>query len=91
MTGFRLRHGAGAIAIAIALGSVLACAGPAAAGPKAAEPTRIAAAELSRAADSADGASAIVKSDEEPGCYRARKRLWVEGEGWIVRRVTTCR
>jgi hypothetical protein len=23
-------------------------------------------------------------------CNRSRKRLWVEGEGWIVRRVTTC-
>jgi len=23
-------------------------------------------------------------------CDRSRKRLWVEGEGWIVRRVTTC-
>ena len=23
-------------------------------------------------------------------CPRERKRLWVEGEGWIVRRVTTC-
>ncbi|MGO4705895.1 hypothetical protein AB4072_08985 [Microvirga sp. 2MCAF38] len=26
-----------------------------------------------------------------PGnCQRARKRLFVEGEGWIVRRLTTC-
>lgn len=23
-------------------------------------------------------------------CVRPRKRLWVEGEGWIVRRVTIC-
>ena len=23
-------------------------------------------------------------------CIRSRKRLFVEGEGWIVRRVTTC-
>jgi hypothetical protein len=23
-------------------------------------------------------------------CQRGRKRLWVEGEGWMVRRVTTC-
>jgi hypothetical protein len=23
-------------------------------------------------------------------CARSRKRLFVEGEGWIVRRVTTC-
>ena len=26
----------------------------------------------------------------QPGCHRPRKRLWVEGEGWIVRRVTVC-
>jgi hypothetical protein len=25
-----------------------------------------------------------------PNCDRSRKRLFVEGEGWIVRRVTTC-
>lgn len=27
---------------------------------------------------------------EGVACDRSRKRLWVEGEGWIVRRVTTC-
>ena len=30
-------------------------------------------------------------SEEEPVCERPRKRLWVEGEGWVVRRVTICR
>lgn len=29
--------------------------------------------------------------EEEANCSRARKRLWIEGEGWIVRRITTCR
>ena len=29
--------------------------------------------------------------DESVNCSRSRKRLWIEGEGWIVRRVTTCR
>ena len=29
-------------------------------------------------------------ADEEPGCQKTRRKLWVEGEGWIVRRVTTC-
>ena len=23
-------------------------------------------------------------------CAQSRRRLWVEGEGWVVRRVTTC-
>ena len=29
--------------------------------------------------------------DDLTNCSRSRKRLWVDGEGWIVRRVTTCR
>ncbi|MCB5176665.1 MULTISPECIES: hypothetical protein [Microvirga] len=29
-------------------------------------------------------------ASEDLNCARSRKRLWVEGEGWIVRRVTTC-
>jgi hypothetical protein len=29
-------------------------------------------------------------TSEELNCARSRKRLFVEGEGWIVRRVTTC-
>ncbi len=28
--------------------------------------------------------------NDDVACDRSRKRLWVEGEGWIVRRVTTC-
>ncbi|MFE1601984.1 hypothetical protein [Methylobacterium sp. ID0610] len=28
---------------------------------------------------------------DDATCTTARKRLFVEGEGWIVRRVTTCR
>lgn len=35
-------------------------------------------------------AEAVVEPLEAPGCTRVRRRLWVEGEGWIVRRVTTC-
>ena len=29
-------------------------------------------------------------SSDEPACNRARRRLWVEGEGWVVRRITAC-
>jgi hypothetical protein len=29
-------------------------------------------------------------AEEEPNCMKSRRRLWVEGEGWVVRRVTTC-
>ena len=26
----------------------------------------------------------------DAGCLRLRKRLWVEGDGWLVRKVTIC-
>ena len=28
--------------------------------------------------------------EEEPACNRPRRRLWVESEGWVVRRVAAC-
>ena len=31
-----------------------------------------------------------VEVDDGKNCDQSRKRLFVEGEGWIVRRVTTC-
>ena len=31
-----------------------------------------------------------IQPNTEPNCARSRQRLFVEGEGWIVRRVTTC-
>ncbi|MDR7035299.1 MULTISPECIES: hypothetical protein [Methylobacterium] len=36
-------------------------------------------------------ASVTEAEDDTANCSRSRRRLWVEGEGWIVRRVTTCR
>ena len=35
--------------------------------------------------------AAMAEDDDLTNCSRARRRLWVDGEGWIVRRVTTCR
>lgn len=29
--------------------------------------------------------------DDALACTKSRKRMFVDGEGWIVRRVTTCR
>ena len=29
-------------------------------------------------------------ADDEQACSRPRRRLWVEGEGWVVRRVSAC-
>ncbi|GBU18229.1 MULTISPECIES: hypothetical protein [Methylobacterium] len=34
---------------------------------------------------------AVAETGEDQLCNRNRRRLFVEGEGWIVRRVTTCR
>jgi hypothetical protein len=28
---------------------------------------------------------------DDAACTKVRKRLWVDGEGWIVRRVSICR
>lgn len=43
----------------------------------------------------ADALRAVAASaDAEPeayACNKARRRLWIEGEGWVVRRITTCR
>ena len=33
----------------------------------------------------------VEAEDETLACTKSRKRLFVDGEGWIVRRVTTCR
>ena len=35
--------------------------------------------------------AAVVERDDDATCSRARRRLWIEGEGWVVRRITTCR
>ena len=43
------------------------------------------------AAKDVDTTSSIEpKAAEDGTCSISRKRLFVEGEGWIVRRVTTC-
>jgi len=39
----------------------------------------------------AQPALAVEPADDMTNCNRARRRLWVDGEGWIVRRITTCR
>jgi hypothetical protein len=37
------------------------------------------------------GGSTLVVATSDPTCARARRKLWVDGEGWIVRRVAVCR
>ncbi len=44
-------------------------------------------------ADASVGKVSLSVEEEEDGlaCTKSRKRMFVDGEGWIVRRVTTCR
>ncbi len=47
-----------------------------------------------KAASQVDPVKRVAESDAEDDggtCTRARRRLWVDGEGWVVRRITTCR
>lgn len=35
--------------------------------------------------------AAVTDADDDvTNCSRIRRRLWVDGQGWIVRRITTC-
>lgn len=35
--------------------------------------------------------STLVVASSDASCTRARRKLWVEGEGWMVRKVAMCR
>jgi hypothetical protein len=54
---------------------------------------RVAAVDLAKTAEADAPTTGSIKAAEEDdaGCYRTRRKLWVDGEGWIVRRVTLCR
>ncbi|RVU18669.1 hypothetical protein [Methylobacterium oryzihabitans] len=43
------------------------------------------------AGDPATTATTHDDGQDDGNCTTSRKRLWVDSEGWIVRRVTTCR
>ena len=75
--------------------SAIAWAAPAQAASAAAVRTKTAAAPVvaTQAAvkePETTGATEKASNTLEPNCSQSRRRLWVEGEGWIVRRVTTC-
>ena len=44
-----------------------------------------------QATDAVKRVAEVDSDDDGAACTRARRRLWVEGEGWVVRRITTCR
>ena len=69
---------------------IMVSSGSAEASPtRAAQGAKVAAA----VADEPSQTSSIVNpsAGQQTSCDRSRKRLWVEGEGWIVRRVAICR
>ena len=76
---------AAALAFAILIASGFA--GGASAAPAAAPGVT----KVAEATSPARPAAAGDGEDDAGTCSRLRRRLWVEGEGWIVRRVTTCR
>ena len=39
----------------------------------------------------ARGGASLVFASTDASCSRVRRKLWVEGEGWIVRRIAVCR
>ncbi|MBK3424448.1 hypothetical protein, partial [Methylobacterium ajmalii] len=41
--------------------------------------------------DVAATASVTAPEADDAQCFTARRKLFVDGEGWIVRRITTCR
>lgn len=90
------RPGAALASATLVLGTMLALAAQAPAeaasrGAKARD-AEVAAAKLAdKGSYTSTGTVAKDGAAEDEGCFRARRKLWVEGEGWIVRRVATCR
>jgi hypothetical protein len=86
------RPGAALASAALLIGSAIAVLG---AGPADAAPARAKRAAVAAKAPApvAEPKAAYTKAgpDEDAGCFSARRKLFVDGEGWIVRRVTTCR
>ncbi|WP_246685492.1 MULTISPECIES: hypothetical protein [unclassified Methylobacterium] len=81
------------VAPALTLVALLGLAAPLAT-PTAASAASATTAAVTKVADVTPPARTVSANEgEEDGgtCSRMRRRLWVEGEGWIVRRITTCR
>jgi hypothetical protein len=97
------RPGALLACAALLLGCAIAGigAGPADAAPargakaqltKSAKPAKTAKVEAAKVTGSIEPEAAYSKAGpEDAGCLTARRKLFVPDEGWIVRKVTTCR
>ncbi len=75
-------------AVGLAAASFLALAAPVSAAPAASDRTI---AKVAEASTVRPVAASVGEAEEDTNCSRTRRRLWIEGEGWIVRRITTCR
>jgi hypothetical protein len=85
--------GTGAAALLIfAAGLVPANAAAKAKAPKSEKsaPAAYASSKSPTVAEPTTTASVTPAEDKPANCRTARRKLWVQDEGWIVRRVTTC-
>jgi hypothetical protein len=88
--------GLGTACFALLVGSAILVLNPAHAAPKkqpranAAAIAKSVKAKFAQTEPATTGSIAKPLADAQPACDKARRRLWVEGEGWVVRRVTTC-
>jgi len=83
---------AGSALLMVSFAPAFAAPKPAAAQAATAAKAKVAvveAAEVDAEGPAATG-STKAAAEEGAGCQRARRKLWVDGEGWIVRRVTVC-
>jgi hypothetical protein len=58
--------------------------------PVQAAPTAYTSTKAPVSTDEPAATSSIATPQLDAGCQKSRRRLWVESEGWVVRRVTTC-
>jgi hypothetical protein len=58
--------------------------------PRVAADIKMARSKLAQAEPTTTSSISKTASDEQPACDRPRRRLWIEGEGWVVRRVSNC-
>jgi hypothetical protein len=87
------RPGALVACAALLLGGAVAGlgGGPADAAPAKAHPAKPVKAEAVAAKAREPKAAYSNAGPEDAGCLTARRKLFVPDEGWIVRKVTTCR
>jgi len=84
---------AGSALLMVSFAPAFAAPKPAAAQAATAAKAKVAvveAAEVDAEGPAATGSTKAAAEEEGAGCQRARRKLWVDGEGWIVRRVTVC-